>query len=139
VALLNLLRLGRLTGDTGLEEKASMMLQAFSGDTHRSPVAHTYFLCSVGLSIGPSHEIIIVGPQGQRETREMIQAIQRAFIPDRIVLSRPTNDPSKIDALAPFLKSYTALGGKATVYVCRNHSCQRPTGDVREMLDMIES
>jgi uncharacterized protein YyaL (SSP411 family) len=32
-----------------------------------------------------------------------------------------------------------AVNGKATAYVCVNHTCQRPTHDVKEMLERLNA
>jgi len=44
VSLFNLLRLSRLTGDPGWEEKASDLSRAFAGSIKRQPTAFAYFL-----------------------------------------------------------------------------------------------
>ena len=54
VAMQNLLRLGRLTGDTSLDEKAAKIVKAFSGHVVQFPSGYTQFLVSADLGMGPS-------------------------------------------------------------------------------------
>jgi uncharacterized protein YyaL (SSP411 family) len=54
VAIQNLLRLGRLTGDTSLDEKAAKIVKAFSGHVVQFPSGYTQFLVSADLGMGPS-------------------------------------------------------------------------------------
>ena len=58
---LNLLRLGRLTGNNDFEEKASQILNSFSSTINDFPTGYTNTLIALDFSIGPSYEIIIVG------------------------------------------------------------------------------
>ncbi|MBW2063472.1 MAG: thioredoxin domain-containing protein [Deltaproteobacteria bacterium] len=138
VSMLNLLRLARMTGDSSLEEKASIMARSFSGEIQKNPAGFTQFLCSLMFLTGPSHEIIMVGPSGRKDTTEMLRVIQGAYLPNGVVLFRPSgHDSSQMDTIAPFLKNYPALEGKATVYVCSNYACKRPTTQVKEALEML--
>jgi uncharacterized protein YyaL (SSP411 family) len=69
----------------------------------------------------------------------MLKALKTAFIPNRVILFRPSDQESPgIDAVAGFMKNYTSLEGKATAYVCLNNACKAPTTDVGKMLELIE-
>jgi len=54
VAMHNLLRLARFTGDTSLDEKAAKIVKAFSGHVVQFPSGYTQFLVSADLGMGPS-------------------------------------------------------------------------------------
>jgi uncharacterized protein YyaL (SSP411 family) len=65
----------------------------------------------------------------------MIQALRRAFVPNKVVLFRPdTNEATTLTSIAPFTANQKTLGGKATAYVCRNYTCKAPTTRIAEML-----
>lgn len=138
VAMLNLLRLARLTGDAELEKTAAAIGEAFSGQIKQMPSAFTQFLAAYDFALGPSHEVVIVGPTGSEETMQMLSALQTSYNPSLVTLFRPSGqeDP-EIEEIAPFIRSYSALGGKATAYVCRDHSCSTPTTDVNAMLKIL--
>ncbi|MFX1514409.1 MAG: thioredoxin domain-containing protein [Promethearchaeota archaeon] len=138
IAMLNLLRLGRLTDNSKYEDKAAMIEQVASSSVNQSPLAHTSMLSSVDFSVGPTYEVIIVGDSQAEDTREMIQAIQSAYIPNKVVIYRPSDQKSPdIDQVIDFSKNYDNLFGRATVYVCQNYSCKLPTTDVGRMLDLL--
>ena len=61
VVMLNLLRLGRITAASDLEEKAAQIGRAFSEKVGQLPLAHTQFLVAVDFAVGSSYEVIIVG------------------------------------------------------------------------------
>ncbi|MBI3923196.1 MAG: thioredoxin domain-containing protein [Armatimonadetes bacterium] len=140
VAMLNLLHLARLTADPQLEEKAAALSRAFAGSVRRTPSAHTHFLCAVDFGLGPSSEVVIAGAPGAEDTRAMLKALNQTFLPNKVVLLRPQEgaDPA-LFRLAEFTKNQTAIGGKATAYVCRNHQCNRPTTDPKTMREQLRA
>lgn len=138
VAFQNLLHLARLTADSALEEKAFTLMRNFSGQIRQFPSGYTHFLCSVDFLVGPSFEVIIVGPPGAEETNAMIHALRSCYLPNRVTLFRSSVESSgAIDEVAEFAKQYTAIEGKATAYVCTAHACSAATTDPAEMLNRI--
>ncbi len=84
--------------------------------------------------------MIIVGDPQADDTREMVDAIRRRFIPNKVVMLRQIEQESaEIEHIAPFTKNLTSIDGKATAYVCLNHTCKRPTTDTRTMLELLNS
>jgi len=138
VGMLNLLRLGRITADSHLEEKAAAIGTAFSGEVTRSPSAHTQLMIAVDFGVGPSYEVVISGNSDAKDTEEMLQALQRQFIPNKVVILRPTEQELPgIDRLVRFTRNYPSIDGKATAYVCLDYSCELPTTDVDTMLQLL--
>jgi uncharacterized protein YyaL (SSP411 family) len=39
----------------------------------------------------------------------------------------------------PFFENLKSVGGKQTVYICENYSCQLPTSDVETMMQILET
>jgi len=139
VAMLVLLRLGRMTARPELEEKAEAVGRAFAGGVARAPVAHTQMMVAVDVAVGPSHEIVIVGKPGAEDTEAMLAALRTRFLPRKVVLFRPAGEAKPpIAELAPFVEAQKALGGAATAYVCRNYACRQPTTDNEEMLKSLQ-
>jgi uncharacterized protein YyaL (SSP411 family) len=138
VAMLNLLRLARLTGRTDLEEKAADIGRAFSEQIRQMPSAHTFFLTAVDFYLGPSHEVVISGNSEGPDTIEMISTLRKRFIPNKAIILHPTEDMTpSIESLAEFVKGYPVVNDKATAYVCLNKSCKAPTTDPSEMLKLL--
>ncbi|MBE9503367.1 MAG: thioredoxin domain-containing protein [Proteobacteria bacterium] len=139
VAMLNLLRLGRLTVNTGFEEKAATIGRAFSAKVNASPSAYTQLISAVDFAMGPSYEVVIVGDANSEDTKEMLKTLGRAYIPNKVVLHRPTDqESSEIAELAEYAIYHKSIGGKATAYVCLNYQCNMPTTEVDEMLTMLK-
>jgi uncharacterized protein YyaL (SSP411 family) len=138
VAMLNLIRLGRITGRYDLEEKAIQIGRAFSGTIAQSPSAHTQLMMALDYATGPSYEITVVGHPGRADTSAMVQALRKTFIPNKVVVFRPiAAEASDITRIAEFTKNHVAIDDKATAYVCRNHACIEPTTDIHKMLSFL--
>lgn len=139
VMMLNLLRLGRLTGEAGLEKKAEDLAKAFSAQIAVKPMAYTQLLNAIDFARGPAFEIVIVGRKGAKDTRNLIRALHSDFIPRKAILFRPNEEESpRILKLASYAESMTATSGKAAAYVCSNFRCQLPTSDPEEMLALLK-
>ena len=139
VAMLNLLRLARFTGNTHLEERAMELGRTFSKAVNQFPSGYTQFLVAVDFSIGPSYEVVIVGKSEGDDTREMLEALRTRFIPNKVTIFRPSEIESPpIDRLAEYVKYQVSRDGKATAYVCMNFACKEPTTEVDKMLQLIK-
>ncbi|MDH3215655.1 MAG: thioredoxin domain-containing protein [Candidatus Krumholzibacteria bacterium] len=135
VTMLNLLRLGRLTANPQLEERAAAIGRAFFQQVSEAPSAFTQLLLAVDFAVGPSFEVVIVGKPGAKDTRAMQRALNSVYLPRKVTLYKPSDEKSpEITKLATFTKDHQAIEGKATAYVCRNYACDLPTTDVEQML-----
>ncbi len=139
VAVLNLIRLSRLTGKQELENQAVSISRAFAGAVNRVPAGHAQLMIAAGFLTYPAYEIVIVGRARADDTEEMVRTIRRQYLPNTVVLLRPPDDDaSAIVSIAPFTKDLKPLqDGRATAYVCTNFTCHRPTTDVDEMLKLL--
>lgn len=140
VAMLNLLRLGRITASADFEEKAARIGRAFYRNVSQLPSAYTQLMASADFAIGPSYEVVIAGDLQADDTRQMLDAIRGIFVPNKIVILHPTDQkPPSIDDIVPFIKNYLSIDGKATAYVCLDYNCQLPTKDIGSMLELLGS
>ena len=136
VAALNTIRLARMTGNADYETRCHQTLRAFSGSVGSHPAGHAQLLIVLDFAVGPAYEVVICGEKGSRNVNEMLSAIHRNFIPNKVLLFK--NDsltPPPITQIAPFTKAMKSIDDKgATVYVCENFTCKLPTTDIKTML-----
>ena len=138
VAMLNLLRLGRMTATSDLEEKAARIGRAFPRSVKQSPSAHTQLMVALDFGIGPCYEVVIAGNAKAEDTKAMVKALRTRFLPNKVVLLNPSEQKSpEIAQLAEFTKNQSSIGGKATAYVCLNYNCKLPTTDINKMLELL--
>jgi uncharacterized protein YyaL (SSP411 family) len=137
-AMLNLLRLGRMTATPDLEEKAAGIGRAFSQSVKQLPSAHTQLMVALDFGIGPCSEVIIAGSAQAEDTKAMVKALRARFLPNKVVLLNPGEQGSpEIAQLAEFTRNQSSIGGKATAYVCLNYNCKLPTTDISKMLELL--
>jgi len=138
VAMLNLLRLARITGDPELEHRAHLIGRTFSGNVRQFPSGYTQLLAALEFAQGPSHEVVIVGQSAGADTERMLRQLNRPFLPNKVVLLRPADEASpEIADIAKYTKDQHSIDGQATAYVCVNYSCELPTTDTRRMLQLL--
>jgi len=129
VALLNLLRLSRLSDKPEYEKNAARMSRAFAGDLQGSPSAHTFFLTGLDFEFGPTHRLIVVGDINEQTTLSMFKPLRDNFLPN-VIVSLKTPEKAGLD--------YEQIGGEATAYVCRDKMCLPPTNSVEKMLEYLD-
>jgi uncharacterized protein YyaL (SSP411 family) len=138
VALENLLRLERLTGNPDLGTVAKQLVRAFSKALQEVPSGYTRFLSGFHAALTPQTEVVIVGRPGAQDTLKMLAVLQKNTGPHLVALLKdPDAEPQILDSLAPFTAAHTAIDNRATAYVCRNHSCASPTTDPQRLEDLL--
>jgi uncharacterized protein YyaL (SSP411 family) len=136
VAAAALLRLGKLTGDTGFGEKGAAVLRAFGKYLAGAPAAFQMMLVALDFHLDRPLEVAICGAPGAEDTKAMIRAVNEGFLPNKVAAFLPA-DTGDLEKTVPLLAGKKALEGKATAYLCENFTCREPLTDpdaVREFL-----
>ncbi|MCX5837818.1 MAG: thioredoxin domain-containing protein [Deltaproteobacteria bacterium] len=148
VTLMNLIRLGRMTGDSRLEEEAAALSRAFAESIRQLPSAHAQWLVALELLAAPSCEVVIAGrPEAMEviagrpeamDTRGLIDVVRRRRHPRPVLLFRPEGETAlEIAELAPFTREMGVIHGRAAAYVCSGFSCKRPVTDPEELAAIL--
>lgn len=128
-----LLRLGRLCSRSDFEKTAVATLEFLSSILSQSPTAASQALLALDFLLGPTHEIAVVDGTKSAESTEVLAALHRRFVPNKIVVRKlaGTTDESLTPALAPLLKGKSARQGAATIYICDHGTCGLPVVGVK--------
>ena len=137
VAMLNLLRLSRMTANSELEEKAVDIPQAFALQIDGAPGDYSLIMSAVDFGVGPSYEVVIAGDLSADDTQAMLSALRPVFIPNKVVLLRPPGESPEILQLAEYVRYNTSRNGQATAYVCLDYYCELPTTETSQMLALL--
>jgi hypothetical protein len=135
IALLNLLRLLHLTGDTSLEEKAALLARSALPAVSAQPLGYTMLLCALDYALGPTYEVALAGSLEDVGLKEMLAAIRIRFLPNKAVV---LVSGSEIVNVAPFTRDLVPVKGKAAAYVCSDHVCQLPATSAAELMALLE-
>jgi len=133
VAMHNLLRLSRLTGDAELAAEAANVSDHFAGIADRAPSGVLHLLSAVLMAESKGKEVVLVGDRGSVEAANMLHVIRTGYRPNTVALWHNAH----IEKLAPFTKGQKALDGKVTAYVCENFQCNLPSNDPATVNDLL--
>ena len=133
VAAMNLMRLGRMTGDVDLEKKTEQLTKVFASQVNTYAVGYTHFLAALDFMIGPGKEIVIATDDTSK-TQEIITSIHKWFFPNKVVLLKHQGIMGdRLSALSPFVAAMSPVDGNPTIYVCEHYACKSPITDIREL------
>jgi uncharacterized protein YyaL (SSP411 family) len=127
VAATALLRLGALTGDRRVLERAEQTLQLFRGVMKELPSAAGQMLIALDFYLGPVAEVVVVGESQHASVQRALALLRRDFRPDQVLAWRPA-DASRAE---PAERTVPLLAGRepkgdVTTYVCQNFTCEAP-------------
>ncbi len=139
VAAMNLIKLGRITADAKMEERATVLGRAFSNQVSQVPSGFCMLLNSVDFQIGPSFEIVLAGKEDAEDLKDLRKSLHGTYIPNKIVLFRPAEEKMpEISKIASYTEKQDSLNGSATAYVCMNFACRLPVTKPDEMLAQMQ-
>lgn len=136
VAANNLIRLARLTGDTGLEEKALHIIKAFSHSIEDYPAGFSHMLNAVIMLETKGNEVIVAGKPEEGAT-ELINVLRQGFRPFTVTMHYNKGMDDLVE-LIPFLSDYTTVEDRAAAYVCKNFTCSRPVTDAADLAKLLQ-
>ena len=133
IALVCLLRLAALSGETSFGSYGDKLLAFLSQDVLGQPLGHTFALVGLDLAVGPSVNVVLVGDPQENDVKGMLAALRKNYLLN-LTMTLWTEQKAKT---APLGVSYERLEGKATAYVCVGQTCLPPTNSVEKMLELV--
>jgi len=128
VALMNLLRLHRVTGREDLLASARNLIRAFSTRVAASPFGMPQVLAACEFDLAPQREIIVAGTPEPG----MIRQLWKKFDPNRVLLRAGPE-------LAGFHPEVLELArGPAAVCLCENFACRMPATNAEDLARLLE-
>ena len=135
VALLNLLRLARLSGESIFEDYAGKLLKAFSLEVKGQPLGHTFMLVGLDFVLGPTFTVVLVGDPEDKDTMDMLVALRKNYLPNlTVTMYNPKKRKTSVSDVG-----YEKIDDKTTAYVCRDQTCMPPTNSVEKMLELLKT
>ncbi|MGC9965478.1 MAG: thioredoxin domain-containing protein [Syntrophobacteraceae bacterium] len=138
VAAVNLLRLGRMTGNPEFEKQADLLIRSFSNHVSIKPAAFTHFMQALDFALGPAREILITGDFSASATKRMIKTVHQVYFPNRVLMLKESGTRGEsLSEVAPFTGPITSDADGPTAYLCENFSCASPVRDASELGSML--
>lgn len=134
VALLNIIKLGRITGKPEYQEMAERLSRKIIGEAQEFPAGYAFFLTAVDYLLGPGTEIVVVGKGDSGATKALQKMINSIFLPNKVVVLKRSGDEGLLlEKIAPYTRDMTTVDGQSTVYLCYDHVCERPLVDLAQL------
>jgi len=135
VAARALARLGVLLDRDDFSERATAAVVAYGQQIERVPRAFATTLSLVDFLLEGATELVLVGERDAPDTRAFASAIAQLYNPNGVLLHSAPSKPSQ----SPLAQGKTLLADRATLYVCRHGSCQRPIDDTELLRSALEA
>jgi len=137
-AAMVLLRLGRITGDPSWQELARKTILAASNVLTDQPAALPLMLAAHLLDRGKNRVVIIAGFPADADTRLLLEAASRRYLPDTTVLvADGAGNQDYLATLLPFIADFRKKDGRAIAQVCEGQSCRLQTADPAELFRIL--
>jgi uncharacterized protein YyaL (SSP411 family) len=130
IALMNLLRLHRITGREDFNVSARRLIATFERRLASTPHGMPQMLAACEFDMAPPREIVVAG----NAESGMIRLLRAYFDPSRILLYA---EPAMAE-FQPQMSAMTTRGEETAVYVCENFACQEPALSEETLLRLLK-
>jgi len=139
IAILNLVRLARITGREDFREAADRALRFMVPRISAQPAAVPMLLTAMMYSLSHPRQIILAGERESPSTRAFLEKVHDRFLPDSVVLLVDSDETrNRLRAFSPNVADMRATNGKTVAYVCRDYACELPTDDVDRFAELLK-
>jgi uncharacterized protein YyaL (SSP411 family) len=121
VALRNLIRLERITGDSDLGKRVEKCISIFSGTVNRYFGGVANLVATIDSYVKPPIDIVLTGDNVD-DIKPFLNKLSESYDPDRIVYFKNSSEEYNLN----ILKDKVSIDGKPTAYVCENFVCHKP-------------
>ncbi len=130
VAILNLLKLGKITDRKEFTEAAEKSLRLFAGRLEQAPQAVPYMLQALDFSMDEPRRAVVAGSSVEGATGKLLRAIHSVYQPNKVVLG----NTGKVEAFA------RTLAGKdgPVVFLCTGSACLPPAGEPEKIKELMK-
>lgn len=137
VAALNLLKLGRITGNVNFEELGIKIFECFGKEVDNFPSGYTFFLIAFLYSRKLTREIVLVGDENSELTMDMLRVINERYDPFMTIIFHSLSNTKELRELIPSIYNYEIVKGKSSVYICENFKCNAPITSIDQLKKLL--
>ena len=141
VATRNLLRLYAHTGEADYLHRAERVLRLYRQHMEQQPFGYGSLVGVCVDYLNRPQEIVLIGTPDAPDTREMLDAVHRSYVPHKTLIQIDPQHVESAVAALPLLRDVlagkTQVGGRATVYVCHDFTCSLPVTEPAELVALL--
>ena len=127
-----LLRLAAFSGEEEYRQRAGDYLRSLADIMVQHPQAFGHALGALDFAISPVKEIAIIGEVPGAGTRNLLEVINKRYLPASVLACAAPGDSEAIRAI-PLLADRPLKDEQATAYVCQNFACLAPVNTPGEL------
>jgi hypothetical protein len=128
-----MLRLALLTGEPEYDRHARSILRAVQPALDRQPSAFGRFLSAADRSLAEPTDVVVADDADAAGAVALRRAVAQPYAPDLVIAPLP----ERVEGW-PLFEEKASADGRATAYVCRGYTCDRPTTDPDEARGQVE-
>ena len=128
-----LARMWLLTGQNCYRDQAERLFGAFSGELRRNFFPMATFLNAFSLMLN-AVQVVVVGRRGEATTEQLLRAILRRGLPDRVL--QVIEPDGTLPATHP-ARGKMQINGNATAYICIGPTCSPPITEPDGLDDIL--
>jgi uncharacterized protein YyaL (SSP411 family) len=125
-----LLRLGALSGDGRLRQRAFEIMGPLAAVVGQSPLAVSSLACAMDRALAPSREVAVSGAAEDARTQALVGTVHRHWLPDTVLAWGGGSGVELLD-------DRPLVAGAPAAYVCENFACNRPVTDPAELAALL--
>jgi uncharacterized protein len=125
-----LLRLGAFTGNQQWSGYAIAIMESNAGLMAKAPNAVPHLLCALDSYLGSTTEIAIIGSPENETVGKFAAEVFRYYKPNKVVACG-------LEGGLSLLENRPQVNGRPTIYVCKNHVCEKPVNSLEELRDVM--
>jgi len=137
VAVMNLFRLSKMTGNKKWTNLAEKTLKAFTDEAKQTPTGFAHMLTGFMFDLKEPKEVVVVANSYNSKTKKLVQKLKDNYCPNKVIIFKDLSDPKRLEEIAPWISDYSVIDNKPTYYICENFTCKRPTTNIKTVLNYL--
>lgn len=138
VAVNNLFRLAKLTGDLKWRNYAETTLRTFTDQAKQAPTGFAHMITGFMYNFKNPIELVVVADSKKDDLNEIFKKIDKIYYPNKVVLFKDLSTPNELSKIAPWTNDHIMMDNKPTFYLCEDFSCKRPTTNINTILKFLK-
>ena len=141
VAVLALMKLGRIMDDANFGEVADRAIKAFEYQWSRAPRTMPLMLAALMSRAAPNQEIVIVGEESDSEFQKAVNVVRRLRSRESVLIASGNNNSANRWLMERNRSLESKLGSREslTVYVCQDYECSAPLASSSELESLLQN
>jgi uncharacterized protein len=144
VSVMNLLVLSHLIDEPAWAGRIDRTLRAFGERLEQLGRGVPMMACALSTYVAGVQQIVVIDGDGEPSSASAAEAgidgvLGRRYLPFAIQLRLTREQQRRLSDSLPFIAAMTAVGGKMTVYVCRDRTCRAPATAAEELEGALAS